>query len=264
MNEGIFSAPNEQSSSCRTISEVIQKLEAIVAQKDSGRMAWFAAVYLHMTKAVDKAIQQRLFEDNERMERLDVLFANRYLDAIAGYREGRPVSACWNFAFTNNQQSDFVVLQHILTGMNAHINYDLALAAAATVSTQEEIIALKQDFVSINDLIATLAGDIQARLTQLWWPMRFITRLAKGKEKAVLNFSVVKAREASYANAVALVNLPKARYDNYCKMLDQTVAAISQKIITPDWMTRILLKPVKLLEEKDPQKVTQILAEKVS
>jgi hypothetical protein len=54
-------------------------------------------------------------------------------------------------------------VQHILLGMNAHINLDLAVAASI-VSPGNAIIKLKSDFMIVNQILAELTNKIQKRL----------------------------------------------------------------------------------------------------
>ena len=74
----------------QTIDEVIQYLDEIIAsaQNESSRAGYFPALYRKVTLAVKHGIEHHLFEDGERMERLDVIFANRYLEAYDQYRNG--------------------------------------------------------------------------------------------------------------------------------------------------------------------------------
>ncbi len=245
------------------ISAVVHALHDIVEHPQSGRAAWFAAVYLHMTRAVEQGIQQGVFKDAARMERLDVVFANRYLEAYDRYRRKQPIARCWQLAFDSGHKSSFIVLQHLLLGMNAHINYDLSIAAA-NISTPQNIASLSGDFELINTIIARLAGSIQDKLTTIWRPMRMLTHLTKGREAVVLNFSVDKARQASWTNAVALVNLPAGARQSFIKSLDDGVSVLGRKILTPDWMTRSILAPVKWFEESNTAKVTAILKQNPS
>ncbi len=66
-----------------SISEVIDQLNQIIilARQNSDRAGYFAALYKKVTMAVSDRIKENYFDDNERMEKLDVVFANRYLDA---------------------------------------------------------------------------------------------------------------------------------------------------------------------------------------
>lgn len=67
-----------------TIDQVITLLDEIIekeVQEDSTR-AFFPILYKKVTEAVKQGIEKKEFEDNERMETLDVVFANRYLEAF--------------------------------------------------------------------------------------------------------------------------------------------------------------------------------------
>ena len=87
-------------------------------------------------------------------------------------------------------------MQHLLLGINTHINLDRAIAAAE-VAPDNCIHALQNDFNKINSLISSLTDDIQECLCEVWAPMRMLMKIANGKQIAVLNFSIDKAREAS-------------------------------------------------------------------
>lgn len=67
----------------QTIAEVIAELDYIIAHSvaQSSRQAYFAILYRQMTVAVQQGIQQQVFEDAARMEKLDVLFAQQYMEA---------------------------------------------------------------------------------------------------------------------------------------------------------------------------------------
>ena len=66
------------------------------------------------------------------MERLDAIFAARYLEAVQQLWSGSVPSRSWRVAFDAATQPGPIVLQHLLLGMNAHINLDLSIAAART------------------------------------------------------------------------------------------------------------------------------------
>ncbi|MDB5278402.1 MAG: hypothetical protein JWR61_3357, partial [Ferruginibacter sp.] len=72
-----------------TIAEVIDQLTNIVAKAaaENNRAGYFAALYKKVTIAVYDKIKAGYFDDNDRMERLDVVFASRYLDAFQEYTQ---------------------------------------------------------------------------------------------------------------------------------------------------------------------------------
>jgi formate-dependent nitrite reductase cytochrome c552 subunit len=110
-----------------SIEAVIESLDTITEQAISEHSpeGYFSSLYGRVTKEVRDAIHRREFEDNERMEALDVVFANRYFDAYRIVKESGNSTRSWKVAFEQNANSKLIVLQHLLLGMNAHINLDL-------------------------------------------------------------------------------------------------------------------------------------------
>ncbi|HMP94181.1 MAG TPA: DUF5995 family protein [Phnomibacter sp.] len=245
----------------QTIDQVIQQLEAITEDccRRQSPQAYFAVLYLLMTKAVRQGIQTGYFEDGPRMERLDVLFAGRYVQAWESYQKQQPTTASWQLALDAATHNNLVVLQHLLLGINTHINLDLAIAAAQT-SPGQSIFALQTDFDRINTLITQLTDTIQQRLETIAWPMKLLGKIANGKEKAVLAFSITKARQAAWANAVTLALLPPNQHAGHLQIMDTAVAQIGAKIMQPGKLVGWLLKIIRWFE---PKSVTQTV-EKLS
>ena len=75
-----------------TIDDVIQQLDDIIdwSQSHKSRLGYFAALYRKVTLKVKEGIADGYFGDGQRMERLDVTFAGRYLDAFEQYRSNQP------------------------------------------------------------------------------------------------------------------------------------------------------------------------------
>ncbi|RDV14519.1 hypothetical protein DXT99_14050 [Pontibacter diazotrophicus] len=111
---------------CKTTDEVITALDNIIQQSIStnDRAGYFAVLYYLVTCRVKEEIIHHEFDDGPRMERLDVLFANRYLEAWHLWKEGRQPTASWGVAFRSATLAPAIILQHLLLGVNAHINLD--------------------------------------------------------------------------------------------------------------------------------------------
>ena len=116
--------------------------------------------------------------------------------------------------------------------LNTHINLDLAIASAVT-APGNNIYALQTDFNRINQLIAALTDDVQECLCKVWFPMRMITKITNGRQMAVLNFSIDKARDASWANAVILAAFNQDQQQAYIQQMDVSVKALGSKIFSP-------------------------------
>ena len=155
----------------RNIDEVLERLDAIVnmALRTDGRVGYFAALYLRVTRSVKRAIVAGdVFDDNERMDQLDTIFANRFLDAWQADADGALVTSPWALAFESLDRDDLMVVQHLALGMNAHINLDLGIAAAELMYDRDEPLEeLKDDFDRINTVLARLTKVVQLQLGEL-------------------------------------------------------------------------------------------------
>jgi hypothetical protein len=234
----------------RTIDEVIDRLTFIVNQsrKRGSCDGYFAALYRMVTVEVKNRIAAGWFEDGPRMERFDVIFASRYLEAWRRREAGEKVGAAWSTAFGIERTFWPVVLQHLLVGMNAHINLDLGLAAAAT-APGPQLAGLKGDFDRINQLLAGLVKGVEDRLAQVWRPLRWLDGLAGGAEEAVINFSLSAARDYAWELATAAAAEPDpAALAVRAGLADQWAALIGRRVIHPGFVTSRILNVVRLYE----------------
>lgn len=242
-----------------TIQEVVDALEKIVfeAKNNNLKHGYFAVLYLQMTKAVQKGIINNRFQDGIRMEKLDIIFASRYIDALNAWQREEKCSASWQIAFDETKTNNISVLQHMLCGINAHINLDLGIAAAET-SPGESIENLKADFEMINTIISGLVDTIQERINTLSCPMRFIDKISGNRDETVANFSIGIARKASWTNAV---NLTKLNENNevYIQELDKITAQLAKGIIKPGFIANLVLKPVKWFERGSVKEKMEVL-----
>jgi hypothetical protein len=244
----------------QNIQGVDSQLTQIIEHCNStqNRAGYFAALYKRMTAAVINGINTNQFEDGARMDKLDTLFAQRYIDAYNCYYAKSPCSTSWKTAFDCCSEQPLIVLQHLLLGINTHINLDLAIAAAQTCSGNS-IYALQNDFNRINSLIASLIADVQECLAEVWFPMRLLNKIANAKQVAVLNFSIDKARDVSWANAVLLANMASDQSNTYIKQMDNSVNIVSNKIKSPGTWTAFLLKFIRMTEYNDVARTINLI-----
>ncbi len=200
-----------------------------------------------MTVAVSNSILKGSFEDGPRMEKLDLVFAQRYLDAWHAYQQGLPCSASWKWAFDECKDPSLTVIQQLVMGINTHINLDLAIASAL-VAPGGSIHALQNDFDKINDVIGSLVGDIKECLSEVWVPMRTLTRIANHRQEAVLNFSIDLARKTAWANAVVLANMQPAEQQVHVGVMDRMVLQLAHKISSPGLLAEVLMRTIRLSE----------------
>ena len=159
-----------------TIDEVVAALDSIIqrAWDEQTRMGYFAALYRRVTIAVRDGLRGGAFQNGPLMEQLDVVFASRYLDALSAYQSGGTPSRSWRLAFEACSHDNRLILQHLLAGMNAHINLDLGVASAQ-VSPGDQLPQLKTDFDQINDV---LAAQVE-RSSRRWPPCHRLSRTCR-------------------------------------------------------------------------------------
>ena len=216
----------------KTIDEVIARLEGIIEEciATRSRLGYFAALYNRVTLAVREGIRKGQFDDGPRMERLDVTFANRYLTAYGQYQAGELPSRSWLKAFEAAQNPDLVVLQHLLIGMNAHINLDLGIAAART-SPGAQLAPLQPDFDRINTVLATLTPLVEQELDQESPVFQKLTRFAPALELKVVGFAMNEAREAAWNFATKLAPLPLWQQMSALGTRDTEVAILGDLVL---------------------------------
>jgi len=243
-----------------SIADVIEALDLIVQEcaRTQNRAGYFAALYKRMTIAVSEGIAKGSFEDGPRMEQLDMIFAGRYLAAFDAFQRNEACSTSWHCAFTGCGNRSLVVLQQLILGINTHINLDLAIAAAQ-IEPGEKIAALEKDFNNINTLIASLVDDIQHCLEEVWFPMRWIDKIANKQEQAVLNFNIGIARKVAWDNAVLLAKMNATEQAAHIKGMDEMVKTIGNRIINPGLWPQLLLRIIRFSEFGDVARTIRLI-----
>lgn len=235
-----------------TLDEVVTCLDAIIEEcrQRNSRTGYFACLYRKMTIAIQQAIAHNEFEDGIRMEKLDVAFANRYLEAYTQFREGHKPTISWQTAFDAADNDRLTVLQHLLLGINAHINLDLGIAAAQ-ISTPETIGALANDFNKVNLVIGSLFAEVQSGLAKISFPMHFIRKINPEKTNAVLNFSIGKARQTAWGNALLIAEIGESGQPEVVRITDDIVTKVARGIQSPGKLMSLLLKWIRWTESDD-------------
>lgn len=220
----------------KSITEIIDLLSIIVAKSEAtgNRTGYFAALYKKVTIAVHNKIKAGYFDDNERMEKLDIVFASRYLDAYENYYQQLPCTASWRIAFDTCNTWRPMVMHHLLAGMNAHIGLDLGIATA-TVSQGTPIENIQNDFDKINTVLGELIAEVKTALYSMWPLSRFISKLNMGKfENDMAGFSMNIARDAAWESAVQYAGLASIdSQSNYINLRDMAVARFTQQVLNP-------------------------------
>lgn len=239
-----------------TIDQVLEQLDAIIADsvKNNDPFGFFAYIYRRTTAQIKLAIIEKKFEDNARMEKFDVLFANKYLDAYRDFHSGKAVCSPWAEAF-DVKKDRLTILQHIILGMNAHINYDLGMSAAE-FSEGGDIESLKNDFMKVNEVLSSLVDELQVKVGRVSRLMFLLDWIGKRNDEAVMDFSMEKARKQAWNFAVAQSALGGQAKQAMIDEVDSIIGRLGDKVKHPPGkVAAFTLKVISYFEEKDVRKV---------
>ncbi len=245
----------------QTIDDVISSLDAIVQQSydNASRLGYFAALYRRVTRAVKDGIAADSFQNGPLMARLDVVFASRYLDALATFQAGGSASRSWMVAFQGCGDADLLILQQLLSGMNAHINLDLGVAAAQ-VSPGAQLPQLKPDFDEINGVLASLVGTVASEIAAVSPLIGDLEKIGLRDETSLVNFDMTAARDAAWLTAEHLANEPSSLHDATVSALDLGVSIQGRAILYPPF-AGAGLQLIQQAETKDVRQVIEILSQ---
>lgn len=234
----------------KNIDEVIEILESIIQESKTANstLGYFAALYQKVTIHVKDRLHTNYFDDDERMERLDVEFANRYLAAFFDYKEGKKITESWRITFEMGEKSAMIVLQHLLLGMNAHINLDLGITAAR-ISTGTSIDGLQSDFNKINEILKNLVEEVQDNLVQIWPFLFKVLKFTNKVDDHIVNFSMGLARDGAWKFANELHQAKELEAQETLILdRDHKVAKLTDLITKQRLMGRTLFAIIRLGE----------------
>jgi uncharacterized protein DUF5995 len=244
-----------------TIDGVIQSLDGIIdwAWKQKSRLGYFAALYRRVTRAVKDGIAQGRFQNGPRMEKLDVVFANRYIQAFAQFRSGQKPTLSWQVAFDAASRWYPIVVQQLVVGINAHINLDLGIAAAQTASG-EQLQGLQSDFNIINTVLAELVGAVEKEIGEVSPMIDLLQKFDLRTETQIINFNMEVARNAAWNVAVNLATTSPDLMEAAIADVDLRTSLLGMLVISPPMFVKLQLLPVRAFESNDVRRVLDVLA----
>lgn len=242
-----------------TVAEVLEALDVVIvrALDEGSRVGYFAAIYRKVTSKVAEGIAAGFFDDGDRMQRLDVTFATRYLSALELHHGGARPTRSWELALAATSASRPIILQHLLVGINAHINLDLGIAAAQT-APGPALPALRRDFDRINEILALLLEGVQRDIGEVSPWMRFLGWIGGRHDDEVVRFSIEAARTSAWRFATELAPLAPDHWGGPIGARDARVAHLARAVLNPGLLSAGLMV-IRARETNDVRRVIEIL-----
>jgi hypothetical protein len=190
------------------IGGLIDRMEGLLAplQASGSPRRYFLATYLRTTRAVQAELGRGGFLDPAWVERWDVAFADLYLDALETVEAGRVPPEPWAVAFAAGEQAGVPPLRHVLLGMNAHINYDLAQSLLAVIDDEQfddpRLLASRAlDHEHIDGVLASRVGAEDEELEALAGGRSLVDRLLQPLNRLASRRFLRESRAKVWANA---------------------------------------------------------------
>jgi hypothetical protein len=245
-----------------TYDETIEALTSIVERSAAAddRVGYFAAMYLAVTTTVRRRAGEGRFADPARMERFVTGFAGRYLAALDAWRAERPCPESWRAAFAAAGRWRPIILQHLLLGMNAHINLDLGVAAAE-LAEGGSLADVRADFDAVNGVLGELVDACQEALGEVSPWMGLVDRIGGSGDETLIRFSLVLARRQAWSAATRFAALPAGpARDAEIAAVDRASAGVAHVVEHPGVVASTLLTLVRLRERAPVGDVIRLLA----
>jgi hypothetical protein len=241
------------------IADVLEALDQIIADamEERSRVGYFAAIYRKMTAKIAEGIEAGFFDDGERMERLDVVFADRYLQAYDAFRAGGSTTRSWARAFEATTSGRPIILQHLLVGINAHINLDLGIAAAE-IAPGPALPDLRRDFDRDNEIIGSLMTEVARDIGDVSPWIGLLDRIGGRHDDEIIRFSIEAARSAAWRFAVELAPLAREDWGGPIGARDANAARLGDLVLNPGWLSLGLLV-IRARESTDVRRVIEVL-----
>ncbi|WP_424016539.1 DUF5995 family protein [Halorientalis pallida] len=159
--QGAFESVADAAERLRTLEDLLRERE--------DRRAVFLTIYTRMTERIHARIADGGFADAEWMRAYTTTFANYYRRAFLAFERGElgAVPDPWRIAFGTATGGDALVMQDAFLGINAHINYDLALTLR-DVGIDADRAAKLADHRAVNEVLARLIDAQQTALAEVY------------------------------------------------------------------------------------------------
>jgi hypothetical protein len=235
----------------RVLDDTIEALRsaALMADDASGH---FPALYARVTDRIRQAAGSGEFADAEGMVEFATAFADWYLRPRAGVE---PIPGSWRAAWDVAGDGRLLIVQHLLLGINAHVNHDLGQVVVELADQREDasVAGMRRDFDTVN---AVLAATMPEVLRDLGRSSRWVNAAAAWGADRWFHFSLARAREQAWRFAERTHPLDGAGRQAAARELDQLVRVLAYMITRPVWPVGWLAAVGRRLEADDPRAIT--------
>jgi hypothetical protein len=237
----------------KTIDDVIGTFEQIIGWSMEAKtpIGYFAVIYKQATVAIHDAIKDGKFTDPERMVQFQLTFARRYFKALNDYNSEEPFKSpthVWKQSFDANALNEPIIFQHLLTGLNAHMNLDLGVAAATVGRGSMQ--TLRCDFNVVNSVLGHQVEGVLDAVAKIS-PVINDMRDCMVGENGMFRGLIVVFRELAWQFAMELTEEPKERNVRRVAFQDTKYDDLGTRYIYAPAMFEFLVSRIAAEESRD-------------
>ena len=231
------------------LTATIEELRSVALAADDAS-GYFPAMYARITSEVETAAAAGRFADPQRMEAFARAFAEWY--PRMRHDDAR-VPGCWQAASDVAGDGRLMIVQHLLLGINAHVNHDLPQVVVALAPRGTDLAGMRPDFDAVNDI---LAESLPMVLRSLGTVSRWVNTAAVLGGGRLFDFSLKEARRRAWEAAVRMHALGDGDRAEYARELDRLVRVLAYMVVHPGPVSSIGVAVGRRCEERDPRAVT--------
>jgi len=173
----------------------------------------------------------------------------------------QPISKSWKVAFNAKNKDNHIVLQHLLLGINAHINLDLGIATIHTIENHP-LDTIKNDFNHINRLLSEMTDEVKKNMGSISPVFGLLMPIAKKWDDKLIHFSIEIARDGAWEFANSL-NLDKNNEQTIISERDSSIEKLGIALISPKRTLQWILNTIRFFESKSVSDKIEILESKI-
>ena len=219
------------------MTSTLNRMETLLQQmlgRSDGR-AFFLRCYALMTKNMLEAVETGQFADPEWMRRFIDHFATYYFAGLDQYeRDIANAPKVWVQAHDIAKRDSCAILQKVLLGINAHINFDLALTVADLLENEWAGLGEDQrakrfaDYCHVNEIIAGTIDEVQDQVIEPHSEsMKWLDTVLGRVDEWLLSRLIRSWRDEIWDQALALLEAPN-RESRFLITLDLEARALDR------------------------------------
>lgn len=183
-------------------------------EMDGDPRAVFLQCYQLMTTNMLKAVEENRFRDCAWISKLLHRFAEYYFEALDAYtKNDKDTPLIWSYVHGITEKKHLHVLQRLLLGINAHINYDLVLTLVEILDGdadhhgEEKLKDRFEDHCLVNDIIAESIDAVQDDIIEKQDPMMDLVDKVFGRmDEKLLSLLIKRWRGDVWESALEMLN----------------------------------------------------------